>query len=729
MEMLRSRGPRPSAPRHTACDTTPRTALGAVLFALACVACGSTRAESLVLMPNLLAPEARKNPSLLLGRLNALAGTEMTLVGTTRTGAWRLTTPDAGVDSAAIARLRNDRAVLWVDVSPAVAPSLKPRTKSAGPRDGQKLMVRLRDDVAADWPTLTARFAATLGTGVTVERQIANVWVLRLATPQRADTLVELAALLQNDPAVQYADPVLRRFAQMQAAPPDDPYFGDQWNLTDPLSGIDIAAAWNLQQGTAPITVAVVDTGILPHPDLDGKVLPGYDFISDPEQARDGTGRDADPRDEGDWTDSGDCGGLPAAGSSWHGTFVAGLIAAATNNGIGIAGVNANARILPVRALGHCGGTDEDIFEAMLWAAGAPIAGVPPNPNPAKVINLSLGGYGACAQSIQEAVNDAMAHGAIVVAAAGNASDDVSSFAPANCSGVITVGAHNRSGERSFYSNFGRRIDVSAPAGDGGSADSIVSVSNAGGTTPGDASYGHGIGTSFSAPLVAGTASLMLGRNPLLTAGQVLSVLQGTARAFSGTSPCRLGNLCGVGMLDAGLALASTMPAAEAAPDGSVAVIEYYNAVLDHYFITADPAEIATLDAGTAFQRTGYLFYAYLDPTHAPADALPVCRFYAAAGQVIDSHFFTANAAECDFVQRNWAGTWNLETPAAFYVQVPDAAGNCPDHTQPVYRFFNGRRDANHRYSLDLSVRRGMVNRAWVPDGAGNNGAAFCSPT
>ncbi len=527
---------------------------------------------------------------------------------------------------------------------------------------------------------------------------------------------------------MQYADPVLRRFAQSQSPAPDDPLFGEQWNLTDAVAGIDLAGAWTLQKAAAPITVAVVDTGVLPHPDLDGKVLPGFDFISDAAAARDGTGRDSDPRDEGDWINAGECGGYPAEASTWHGTFVAGLIAATANNGIGIAGINANARILPVRALGHCGGTDEDIFEAMLWAAGAPIAGVPPNPNPAKVINLSLGGYGACAQSIQEAVDDAMAHGAIVVAAAGNDADDVSAFAPANCGGVITVGAHNRAGERTFYSNFGRRIDISAPAGDGGATDSIVSLSNDSATTPGNASYGHGIGTSFSAPLVTGTVSLMLQRNPMLTSGQVLSVLQGTARAFSGSSPCRLGNLCGIGMLDAGLALASTMPGADAAPEGTVAVVEYYNAALDHYFLSADPAEIAAVDGNNAFQRTGYVFYAYADTSHAPAGAMAVCRFYAPASQLIDAHFYTADPAECEFVRQRWAGIWNLETRAAFYVQVPDPAGHCPADTLPVYRFFNGRRDANHRYSMDLSVRRAMINRAWVPDGPGSNGAAFCSP-
>ncbi|MEO5701018.1 MAG: S8 family peptidase [Casimicrobiaceae bacterium] len=683
--------------------------------------------DALLVMPAPSALSGQGGVPALVDRLEARAGTKLNLTGTTRTGALALGLPPTEF-SVIASRLREDRAVLWVDRAAAPGAEQKARRKAGalGER-GQKLMVRLNADVVADWTVLAQRFGAVLGTDVRAERQIGNVWVLRLAAAQPAAVLAELATRLQMDSAVQYADPVLRRYAQ--ALPPDDPYYPQQWNLTDSVSGIDLPAAWALQRDTAPITVAVVDTGILPHPDLDAKVLPGYDFISDPERARDGDGRDPDPRDEGDWLAAGDCGGYPAEPSSWHGTFVAGLIAATTNNGIGIAGVNANARIVPVRALGQCGGTDEDVFAALLWAAGAPVTGVPPNANPAKVINLSLGGFGACAHSIQEAVNDAIAHGAIVVAAAGNEYDDVASFAPANCSGVITVAAHNRAGERAFYSNFGRRIDISAPSGDGGGSDSTVSLGNDGTTVPGTAIYDEGIGTSFSAPLVAGTVSMMLGRNPTLTAGRVLAILQGTTRSFPDATPCRLGGFCGVGMLDSGLAMASTIPATDAAPEGTIAVVEYFNAALDHYFMTTNAAEIAALDAPwSAFVRTGFVFYAYPDAAHAPLGSAPVCRFYADASAQIDAHYFTADPAQCAFVQQRWPGVWQLENAAAFYVVALDAAGRCPDATVPVYRFFNGRRDASQRFSIDLSVARTMVNRAWVRDGPGPNGAVFCSP-
>ena len=158
------------------------------------------------------------------------------------------------------------------------------------------------------------------------------------------------------------------------------------------MAGINAETAWTLQPSAPSVTVAVVDTGILPHPDLVGRVLPGYDFISDPGRARDGNARDPNPRDEGDWSD-GEC-GCQTYDSFFHGLFVAGLIAANTNNGIGIAGVADGVNILPVRVLGVCGGTFEDVLDGMLWASGVAIEGVPANTTPAKIINMSLGGFG-----------------------------------------------------------------------------------------------------------------------------------------------------------------------------------------------------------------------------------------------------------------------------------------------------------------------------------------------
>jgi serine protease len=166
------------------------------------------------------------------------------------------------------------------------------------------------------------------------------------------------------------------------------------------------------------------------------------------------------------------------------------------------------------------------------------------------------------------------------------------------------------------------------------------------------------------------------------------------------------------------------------APAGTVPVIEYYRADKDHYFMAADPGEIAFVDAvlTNTFQRTGELFYAWVDPVLAPLTAVPVCRFYGSPAALIDAHYYTANAADCQFIITRWPGIWSLEQPAAFYVLLPDAAGGCPASTLPVYRFFNNRQDANQRHTIDLSVRQAMINRAWVPQGFGPNNVIFCTP-
>jgi len=665
-------------------------------------------------------------------QLEAIAGTALTLTATTRTGALELDFAeprDEASVTAIIKRLREDRDVLWAEPVRPRADVEKIRPKSSSRERVQKLMVRLADGVAPDWDALAPRFSAALGVPLAPDRQIGNVWVLTLAQAQTPERLTALAETLQQDPIVQYADPVLRKHALAEAVS-NDPLFDQQWGLSDLVSGINVSNAWAIGSGLPGITVAVVDTGILPHPDLAGRILPGFDFVSDAENARDGNGRDSDPRDEGDWKADGDCGGFPSEDSFWHGTFIAGQIAANTNNGIGIAGIASNASIVPVRVLGKCGGTDEDVFEGMLWAAGVEIAGVAPNANPAKVINLSLGGFGNCTQAIQEAIDGAMAQGAVVVAAAGNDAADVAAFSPANCSGVITVGAHNRAGERTFYSNFGRRIDLSAPSGDGGLDDSTLSTANDGKTVPGNPSFDSGIGTSFAAPLVSGVASLMLSKNALLTPGRLLSVLQGSAREFAQGSPCRTGDLCGIGLLDAGVAVASTPPSADAAPPGTVVVVEYYRSDLDHYFITADANEIAFIDTDPAAlnKRTGNVFFAWNDPALAPPDAVPVCRFRGSYAQLIDSLFFSPIAAECQYVLTYASAAWTLENPAAFWVVLADANGNCRAGMVPVYRFSNNRHDYNQRFTTDLSVRRAMINRAWTLDGYAPNGAAFCSP-
>lgn len=700
-----------------------------VFCAMALGVPGAAEAKSSKAMPTLrvmLNPAAAPRgtlPDASRDRLTALAGAPVALVGTTRTGALELAVAgprDAAALEMMAKRMRGDRLVLWAEAgSPR---TVQPKATRAAQRDvGRRLLVRLAD--GADPAAVAPRLAQLAGVPVTIERAIGPVHVVALAQTTTVAALDAIARKLEQDPAVRYADAVRR---VRPAAAPNDPLYAQQWSLTN----VGAEAAWAQGPGSPDVTVAVVDTGILPHPDLVGRLLPGYDFIGDADSARDGDARDPNPRDEGDWLDSGDCGGFPATPSFFHGLFVAGQIAANVNNGVGIAGLDPSTKILPIRVLGKCGGTFEDVLEGMLWASGVPIGGVPSNPNPAKVINLSLGGFGTCAAAIQEAVDEALAQGTVIVASAGNESDDAMNYAPGNCSGVINVGALSRGGDRAGYSNWGRRVDVSAPGGDVDDDGQILSTHYTGSSTPGEPNYERGIGTSFAAPLVSGTLSLMLARNPNLTPGQALSILQGTSRDFPTGSPCAIGGFCGTGMLDAGFAVQATIPASANPPAGTAAVVEFYDATLDHYFVTSDSFEMASLDADyLRWRRTGHVFYAWIDPAQAPPGVFPqpVCRFYAGPAQQIDSYWFSADPVECSNVPSLSPG-WALQTSAAFWVEMPDFAGQCRAGTLPVYRFFNNRRDANQRHTVDLSVKRAMINRAWVPDGKGTNGAAFCSP-
>jgi subtilisin family serine protease len=653
-------------------------------------------------------------PASALATLTALAGMPLELSGATRTGGLEFTLGAALSPAAAaslLTRMRADRSVLWAE--PIAAPATT-APSAPSPFQGQKLMVRVVGDAAPDWSTLLPRWSGLVGAPLSVVQSIGNVWVLTLNQAVPEDALAAMAGQLQQDSSVQYADAVRRVLPTLV---PNDPLFPQQWALSDPVGGVNAPTAWDLNTGSADVTVAVVDTGITVHPDLAGRTLPGYDFILNIPGAS----------DPGDGTSDNECGpGVPGEPSFFHGTFVSGLIAADTNNDLGISGLDWNAMILPVRVLGPCGGTFDQVLAGIDWAMGVVVPGAPPNPNPARVINLSLGGFGSCPQSVQDAINTALAQGTVVVAAAGNSSVDASGFTPANCSGVIAVGASTRQGDITSYSNFGTRIDLSAPGGDGAVADLILSTGNDGTGGPNNPDYEFAAGTSFAAPHVSGTASLMIARNANLTPGHIQDIVSGATRLFATGTSCGLSGLCGSGLLDSTLSLQSTFPASEVAPPGTVPVIEYYNPGLDHYFITANPAEIATYDALTGVPRTGEIFYAWTSAALAPTDAVPVCRFF--AGGLINSHYYTDDPAQCQYMIQNQAATWKLEYPAAFYVLLPDATGACGTGTLPVYKFFDNRVDANQRHTIDLSVRRAMINRAWVPQGVLPNFVSWCTP-
>jgi serine protease len=362
------------------------------------------------------------------------------------------------------------------------------------------------------------------------------------------------AEMMARDPDIEYAEPD-RIMTHMATA--NDPYYAQQWHYTDATGGLRLPAAWDKSTGLG-VVVAVIDTGYRPHADLSGQFLAGYDFISSATIGNDGNGRDSDASDPGDWVAAGECyAGSPARNSSWHGTHVAGTIAARTNNSLGVAGVAYNAKMVPVRVLGKCGGYTSDIADAITWSSGGAVNGVPANANRAKVLNLSLGGSGTCDATTQTAINGARSRGAVVVVAAGNANTDVSNASPANCSGVIAVAATGKTGARASYSNYGTLIDVAAPGGD--SSYGVISTLNLGSAAPGSDNYASYQGTSMATPHVAGVAALMFAARPSLTPDQVESMLKSSARAFPATC-----SGCGTGIVDAtaavNAAIGSTTP-------------------------------------------------------------------------------------------------------------------------------------------------------------------------
>jgi serine protease len=383
--------------------------------------------------------------------------------------------------------------------------------------------------------------------------------VLKVRTASTTADVEAAARRLAALPDVEYAEPDRRKYPQRV---PNDELYDYQWNYSDPVAGIDLPAAWDSDTGASGVIVAVTDTGSRPHPDA-GTTVSGYNFISDPFAANNGFGRGPSPVDTGDGVTPADAAshpGLVPVPSSWHGEFVAGLIGAMSNNTVGIAGVVWNASLVHARVLGIGGGADSDILDGVNWAAGFPVPGVADNPNPARIINMSLGGAGPCGAAYQDTFNAIAAAGISIVLSAGNDDTDVANNSPANCSGVIAVAATSRSGAKSSYSNFGTApgaIALAAPGGDGPFADTILSHCNAGEYAPANEFYAWKQGTSFAAAQVTGVAALMLAVAPGLGPSQVAQILRDSARSF----PAGTGNdcnpiLCGSGILDAGAAVA-----------------------------------------------------------------------------------------------------------------------------------------------------------------------------
>lgn len=452
---------------------------------------------------------------------------------------------------------------------------------------------------AAASPVVT-KFAARAGVTVSAARVLpAGMHALQFE-PRDGESMAQQLARVRADPDVEWAVPDERRFAH---AVPNDPLYATmQWylqngaylppNNTDATlnvqpSAVHAQSAWDLSQGISTLVIAVIDTGVLyTHPDLSGRLLPGYDFVSNSNVANDGDGRDADATDPGDWiTAADDAGqtfggqfrGCGASPSSWHGTRVSGIIGAAANNSLGVTGITWSPKILPARALGKCGGFDSDIIDAMAWAAGMPVTGVPINPpaNWAKVENLSLGSTEACPASYQTLISQLTSRGVLVVVSAGNETGPVDT--PANCQGAIAVAGLRHTGTKVGYSSMGPEVTVGAPGGNCVTVSavpcifSINTTTNDGLTTAGNNIYtdltNYNVGTSFSAPIVSGIVALMASVNSHLSNPQLIGRLQQSAMPYPVSSdssappmcPTTNGNgectcttiTCGAGMVNA----------------------------------------------------------------------------------------------------------------------------------------------------------------------------------
>jgi serine protease len=536
----------------------------------------------------------------------------------------------------------------------AQAPLKKPASSSPEPMIGQ-LMVKLRAPTDSErvqklGATRVAALSKSAGLALESVRPMSgDASVMRLPSAMPLSQAQAVIDRLMADPAVEWAAPDLPVRRLQTQVPPDQGYASLQWNLFPPATpftstttgggsktfipdgGANLPPAWARTVGSASVTVAVLDTGIVgSHRDLRDRLLPGYDFVSADALtsfgvppnfvANDGDGRDADASDPGDWVTADDVSRYPDAcpagtesGSSWHGTHMAGIVAAqwgndvdaatgVIRNGTRTAGIGPALKILPVRTLGKCGGSSSDVIDAMRWAAGLPASasgqtwaslGIPSNPNPARVINLSLGGSGgACVSgsTYSQVVADVLATGAVIVAAAGN-DGALGVLQPANCPGAIAVTAHVINGDNADYSNVGPEVAISAPGGgaptllqtnpalDTDNAYFIWSTGLFGSTTPtstvssNDSRSGDSLigltGTSPAAPHVTAAVALMLAANPNLTAANVRGFLTASARPHPAGGYCQSQqglNQCGAGLLDVGAALTLVVPNAPAVP-------------------------------------------------------------------------------------------------------------------------------------------------------------------
>ncbi len=622
----------------------------------------------------------------------------------------------------------------------ALVPDARALTDTAGIDSADfvpRLVVKFRNaGVAEGAQSRVDRLARDSGVPLTYRRTMAiGAYVVTSPAIDGVPAAEALAKRLAGHPDVEYA--ARSRRMKIERVP-SDPLFASQFYLQAGATTIDATTAWDLTVGSPSIVIAVLDTGSTAHADLVGRLLPGYDFVSNVSASNDGsakdpigTSRDSDASDPGDWIGAQDLGGVFVGSgctiedSSWHGTLVMGVLGASADNGLYTTGVDWNARILPVRVLGKCFGDDTDIADGLAWAGGLAVPAVPVNSTPAQVINLSLGDYGACPLYFQQSIDAVLARGITraIVASAGNAASG-GTHSPSDCNGVISVGASSFTGNRANYSNYGERIDLVAPGGNNiaGNYYNILTLTNQGLMGPTIDGTQRVAGTSFSAPQVSGVASLMLSVAPDLSPTQLRGLLAASAQPFPAGSSCNK-SICGAGILNAAGAVRQALATTGAAVP--VTLVEFYNLALDHYFLTWVSAEIELLDAGITIRgwvRTGKTIRALMNGV---AGSSAVCRIYIPPGKG-DGHYFGRDLAECNGTMAQ-NPTFILEE-AAFFFLYPTTAGVCAKGTVPVYRVYSNRADANHRYMTERALRDQMIVQGWLAEGDGADVVVMCAP-
>ncbi len=636
-------------------------------------------------------------------------------------GVWTL----QGLPRAALAGLRERGELAWVeraDNHVTTPQEIAERAKRAPTLHPRLLRVTLADAASVTPDSAKSTWLPALRDAAQSPLSLArvrggamSVLAPRGSSSAQMNSMIDALAATPGVRSVERVRILGIKAAQPFApnAKPNDPLYAMQWALHHKDAGINAMAAWTAA-GTSPVTVAVIDSGATPHPDLDHKWVPGYDFISNRFVSVDGDLRDGDANDEGDYSEFFEC-TYDFQGSSWHGTHVAGIIAAQTNNGEGMSGVAPNARIQPIRALGRCGGLEEDVIDSIKWAAGVPVEGVPENRNPSKVLNLSLGGGGDCSLEMQAAVNAALARNVSIVVSAGNDNDDAKFSAPANCKGVITVAASNRDADLSSYSNFGDTVEITAPGGDYDGFEQVISTLNGGTAGQSSTFYQAYAGTSMAAPHVAGAIALMLSRDPALTPNQILNRLQSTAALVNRT--------VGAGLLNAGAAVAAVVDRRAVAhvttSAGRARLIELWDKASNRFLTTADLTEVRALTTGqyggawvvTDHTADAYDFSATAPNLNLPA---PVCRY---RGLGTGATRMSADRGVCESMQAS--GAW-LDDGFAFMASVANG-GACLDGGRPVYELAAD--DGRYRYVWSEIERNISMSVGWM----GGN-VVFCLP-